>query len=126
MMGAMTDPTLPTELRTALQVVTMPRDANKYGTIFGGVILSYIDQAGFIEVRRHGMHRWVTVALESVEFYLVGVPALRNLIREDKTAQILSVIQTGAQHGPGLHRLEPARVRDRRRVVRGPDDDGRI
>jgi len=30
---------------------------------------------------------------------LVGVPALRNLIREDKTAQILSVIQTGAAHG---------------------------
>jgi len=30
---------------------------------------------------------------------LVGVPALRNLIREDKTAQILSVIQTGSQHG---------------------------
>jgi twitching motility protein PilT len=30
---------------------------------------------------------------------LVGVPALRNLIREDKTPQILSVIQTGAQHG---------------------------
>jgi twitching motility protein PilT len=30
---------------------------------------------------------------------LVGVPALRNLIREDKTAQILSVIQTGANQG---------------------------
>jgi twitching motility protein PilT len=30
---------------------------------------------------------------------LVGVPALRNLIREDKTAQILSVIQTGTQYG---------------------------
>jgi twitching motility protein PilT len=30
---------------------------------------------------------------------LVAVPALRNLIREDKTMQILSVIQTGAQHG---------------------------
>ena len=30
---------------------------------------------------------------------LVGVPALRNLIRENKTAQILSVIQTGANHG---------------------------
>jgi len=30
---------------------------------------------------------------------LTGVPALRNLIREDKTAQILSVIQTGAQYG---------------------------
>ena len=30
---------------------------------------------------------------------LVGVPALRNLIREDKNAQILSVIQTGSVHG---------------------------
>jgi len=30
---------------------------------------------------------------------LVGVPALRNLIREDKTAQILSVIQAGATYG---------------------------
>jgi twitching motility protein PilT len=30
---------------------------------------------------------------------MVGVPALRNLIRENKTAQILSVIQTGASHG---------------------------
>jgi twitching motility protein PilT len=30
---------------------------------------------------------------------LVGVPALRNLIREDKTAQILSIMQVGSQHG---------------------------
>ncbi|MBI4364211.1 MAG: type IV pilus twitching motility protein PilT [Candidatus Latescibacteria bacterium] len=30
---------------------------------------------------------------------LVGIPALRNLIREDKTAQILSIMQVGAQHG---------------------------
>ena len=30
---------------------------------------------------------------------LVGIPALRNLIREDKTAQILSIIQVGTQHG---------------------------
>ncbi len=52
----------------ALRVVTMPRDTNPYGTIFGGVILSYIDQAGFVEARRHGQHRWVTVAMDSVEF----------------------------------------------------------
>src|SRR5947208_477813 len=36
---------------------------------------------------------------EDPDVILVGVPALRNLIRENKTAQILSVIQTGAQHG---------------------------
>jgi acyl-CoA thioesterase YciA len=46
-----------------------PRDANHYGTIFGGVILSYIDQAGFIEARRHGTHRWVTVSVDKVEFH---------------------------------------------------------
>jgi acyl-CoA thioesterase YciA len=52
----------------ALRVVMMPRDANQYGTIFGGVILSFIDQAGFIEARRHGTHRWVTVAVDRVDF----------------------------------------------------------
>lgn len=52
----------------ALRVVMMPRDSNQYGTIFGGVILSYIDQAGFIEARRHGTHRWVTASVETVEF----------------------------------------------------------
>ncbi|HYF14923.1 MAG TPA: acyl-CoA thioesterase [Phycisphaerales bacterium] len=52
----------------SLRVSTLPRDTNHYGTIFGGVILSYIDQAGFIEARRHGAHRWVTAALEKVEF----------------------------------------------------------
>lgn len=52
----------------ALRVVTMPRDTNQYGTIFGGVILSYIDQAGFVEARRHGVHRWVTAAIDRVEF----------------------------------------------------------
>ncbi len=54
--------------RLALRVVAMPRDTNQYGTIFGGVILSYIDQAGFVEARRHGCHRWVTAAINAVEF----------------------------------------------------------
>ena len=52
----------------ALRVVTMPRDTNQYGTIFGGVILSYVDQAGFVEARRHGVHRWVTASIERVDF----------------------------------------------------------
>ncbi|MCX5690522.1 MAG: acyl-CoA thioesterase [Planctomycetota bacterium] len=56
------------ERRLALRVVTMPEDTNQYGTIFGGVILSYIDQAGFVEARRHGVHRWVTAAIDRVEF----------------------------------------------------------
>ena len=36
------------ESYVAIQVVMMPKDTNPHGTIFGGVILSYIDQAGAI------------------------------------------------------------------------------
>ena len=31
----------------------MPKDTNAHGTIFGGVILSYIDIAAAIEARKH-------------------------------------------------------------------------
>ena len=53
---------------TALRTMMMPRDTNHAGTIFGGVILSHIDQAGYVEARRHGRNRWVTVAMDRVEF----------------------------------------------------------
>ncbi len=52
----------------SLRVMTMPRDTNQYGTVFGGVILSAIDQAAFVEARRHGVHRWVTASVDRVEF----------------------------------------------------------
>lgn len=53
----------------ALRSLTSPKDANHQGSVFGGVILSLIDQAGYVEARRHGRHRWVTVAMEAVEFH---------------------------------------------------------
>ncbi|HIA72360.1 MAG TPA: acyl-CoA thioesterase [Phycisphaerales bacterium] len=56
------------EKTTALSVIMMPRDANVLGTIFGGIILSYIDQAGFVEARRNGIHRWVTASMDKVDF----------------------------------------------------------
>ncbi|UYV12653.1 MAG: acyl-CoA thioesterase [Phycisphaera sp.] len=52
----------------SLRIMAMPRDTNQYGTIFGGVILSAIDQAAFVEARRHGVHRWVTASVDKVEF----------------------------------------------------------
>jgi acyl-CoA thioesterase YciA len=53
----------------ALRVTMMPRDTNVHGTIFGGIILSYIDQAGAVHVRRHGCHNVVTVAMDEVVFH---------------------------------------------------------
>lgn len=59
----------------AVQVPMMPRDTNRHGTIFGGVLLSYIDLAGAISAQRELQLRggnpkasFVTVAINRVEF----------------------------------------------------------
>ena len=52
--------------RLTLRIVTMPRDTNPHGTIFGGVILSYVDQAAMIEALRHAHCTWVTASMERV------------------------------------------------------------
>ncbi|MBU6427585.1 MAG: acyl-CoA thioesterase [Cyanobacteria bacterium REEB65] len=52
----------------AIRVLLLPKDTNEHGTIFGGVILSYIDLAGAVEARRNTSHRFVTVAMREVVF----------------------------------------------------------
>lgn len=52
----------------AIRVVMMPRDTNAFGTIFGGVLLSYIDQAGAVEAHQHTNKKIVTVAMREVVF----------------------------------------------------------
>ena len=48
----------------------MPRDTNAHGTVFGGIILSYIDVAGGVEAIRHTKHeRFVTVAMNEIIFH---------------------------------------------------------
>lgn len=63
------------ERQPVIRVTMMPRDTNAHGTIFGGVILSYIDQAGAVEACRHVTQKLVTVAIKEVVFHhpvLVG------------------------------------------------------
>ncbi len=63
-------PIAPPSDSPAIRVVMMPRDVNPQGTIFGGTILSLIDQAAFVEaLRQSARHRWVTIALNAVEFH---------------------------------------------------------
>jgi acyl-CoA thioesterase YciA len=59
----------------AVQIPMMPKDTNRHGTIFGGVLLSYIDLAGAIAAQRELQLRggnpqasFVTVAINRVEF----------------------------------------------------------
>lgn len=53
----------------AIRVSMMPKDTNGLGTIFGGIILSYIDQAGAIAAHHEAPGRLVTVAMREVVFH---------------------------------------------------------
>jgi acyl-CoA thioesterase YciA len=95
----------------AIQVVMMPRDTNPGGTIFGGVILSYLDQAGAIGARREVVRAGgplpfvVTVAVNRVEFHkpvLVGdvVRFLTRRLRLGRTSitmQVLVEVERGEE-----------------------------
>ena len=54
----------------AIRLTMMPRDTNAHGTVFGGIILSYIDVAGGVEAVKTTNHdRFVTVAMKEVIFH---------------------------------------------------------
>ena len=94
------------------RVLMMPRDTNPAGTIFGGVILSYIDQAGAEEARYHGAERVVTVAMKEVIFLqpvFVGdlVSFYTELVRLGKTSITVRVMVTAARQ---WDRTEEAQV----------------
>jgi len=58
------------ERDVAIRLTMMPRDTNAHGTVFGGIILSYIDVAGGVEAVRTTHHdRFVTVAMKEVIFH---------------------------------------------------------
>ncbi|MEM6990759.1 MAG: hotdog domain-containing protein [Myxococcota bacterium] len=52
----------------AIRVIAMPRDTNGHGTIFGGYILSLIDQAGALAAHAGGIGKMVTVSMREVVF----------------------------------------------------------
>ena len=101
----------------AIQVVMMPADVNPQGTIFGGVILSYIDQAGAIGARREVVRAGgplpmlLTVAINRVEFkkpVLVGdvVRFLTRLVRIGRTSITMRVDVEAERDGQVLHVTE--------------------
>ena len=94
----------------AIRVLMMPRDTNAHGTIFGGVILSYIDQAGAIEARRHGLQLMVTVSMDKVVFHepvQVGdlVSFWTETLRIGTTSITTKVVVEAIRAGDPSHRV---------------------
>ncbi|MWV28027.1 acyl-CoA thioesterase [Aurantiacibacter rhizosphaerae] len=52
----------------AIRVTAMPADANAYGDIFGGWLMSLMDSGAGLTASRHAKGRAVTVAIDAVEF----------------------------------------------------------
>src|SRR5262245_39731765 len=101
----------------AIQVIMMPADVNPQGTIFGGVILSYIDQAGAIGARREVVRAGgctpmrLTVAMNRVEFkkpVLVGdvVRFLTRLVRIGRTSITMHIDVEAERGSDVLHVTE--------------------
>jgi len=53
----------------AIRLVMLPKYTNPDGDIFGGVILSMIDEAAAVEAQRQAHHRYVTVCMDSIQFH---------------------------------------------------------
>jgi acyl-CoA thioesterase YciA len=116
---------------TAIQTVMMPRDTNPHGTIFGGVILSYIDMAGATAARRAvalrggpGNAKIVTVAINRVEFkhpVLVGdvVRFETTVGRIGRTSITMHIKVVAERAGVDIH------VTDAEVVYVGVDDQRR-
>lgn len=54
--------------QAAVRMIMMPRDTNAHGSIFGGYILSLIDQAAGQHARTIATHKYVTKVMREVEF----------------------------------------------------------
>lgn len=117
----------------ALKTVMLPRDTNPYGTIFGGVILSYIDLAGAVGAQHEIRQRnWpdqtlVTVAMKSIEFHQpvwVGdiVSFLTHVVRIGRTSLTMHVSVDTEREGAAVH-LTDAEVTYV--AVQGPPQDQR-
>jgi len=102
-MNSYTDP--------AIRIALLPRDTNSQGTVFGGIILSYIDMAGAIEAhRRTGMERFVTVAMREVVFHkpvFVGdlVSFYAETVRIGNTSITVRVIVEAERLGASSERI---------------------
>jgi len=97
-------------LQPKTRVLMMPRDTNASGTIFGGVILSYIDQAGAEEAICRGARRVVTVAMNQVVFHepvLVG----------DLVSFFTECVRVGRSSVTVKVRVKAARRFDRQQIV---------
>ena len=72
----------------ALRAIAMPADANPYGDIFGGWLLSQMDLAGGAAARRRAKGRTATVAITAMTFH-------RPVFVGDEVTRYAQIVKVG-------------------------------
>ena len=110
----------------AIRVVAMPADANAYGDIFGGWLLSLMDNAAGLTAARRAKGRAVTVAMDGMVFHQpvkVGdeVSVYAEIERVGRTSMTIAVEAWRRER----HREEQIRVTEAKFTFVAIDDDGK-
>lgn len=90
------DATTPPSGQPAIRVTTMPADANAYGDIFGGWLMSQMDMAAGLVAARYAKGRAVTIAMDGMQFHApvaVGdeVSVYAELVKVGRTSMTIEV-----------------------------------
>ena len=99
----------PPKTEPALRAIAMPADANPYGDIFGGWLLSQMDLAGGAAARRRAKGRTVTVAITAMTFHrpvFVGdeVTCYAEIVRVGRTS-ITVKVESWVRRGIGEEQI---------------------
>ena len=110
----------------AIRVVAMPADANAYGDIFGGWLLSLMDNGAGLTAARRAKGRAVTVAIDAMVFHApvkVGdeVSVYTQIERVGRTSMTIAVEAWRRER----HREEQIRVTEAKFTFVAIDDAGK-
>ena len=94
----------------ALRAIAMPADANPYGDIFGGWLLSQMDLAGGTVATRRAKGRTATVAITAMTFHrpvFIGdeVTCYGEIIKVGRTS-ITVKVESWVRRGTGDEQIE--------------------
>jgi acyl-CoA thioesterase YciA len=98
----------------AIRVSTMPADANAYGDIFGGWLMSQMDLAAGLVAARRAKGRAVTIAMDGMQFHApvaVGdeVSVFAEIVRVGRSSIVIDVeAWRRARHGEEMQKVTQA------------------
>ena len=105
----------PPDRQPAIRVTTMPADANPYGDIFGGWLMSQMDMAAGLVAARRAKGRAVTIAMDGMQFHapvFVGdeVSVYAELVKVGRTSMQIEVeCWRRDRHGEAMEKVTQAR-----------------